>query len=581
MPVRTDDAQRSLEDLGRPIRDTPFCVIDVETTGGSASDGAITEIGAVRVRGGACEGTFSTLVDPGMPIPAEITALTGIRADMVADAPPFRALVDDLAAFVGDAVIVGHNIRYDLSFLAAEFERTGRPRLANRSVCTLALARRLVRDEVPNCKLGTLATCLRLDHRPSHRALDDALATTDLFMALLERAGTFGVLGLEDLLVLPRLAGHPQAAKLRLTDDLPHAPGVYVFKDRFDNVLYVGKATDLRSRVRSYFSTDDRRKVAELLRSTQSIDHEVSVHPLAAAVREVQLIAEHLPRFNSQATRWRAMAYVELTDEAFPRLRVTRTPPPTGATYLGPLASSGAAHRVIDAVTTVVPLRRCSARVPAATFGQLDLDGIGRPRPAPCAPAQLGVAYCPCAGEIAPSDYARLCDLIERGFTVEPDVLLGPLRRRLVELADQQRFEQAAELRDRAATLAEAIRRRRRLEAWRAPARVVLGHPDGSGAELVHGLLAHSWPPGARPRACSGPATVSTGAAPRGPVPREEAYERLCIIGELERARSVWRVVEVDGTLAEPAGAIDRFVIDGAADRRPDHRRPDHRRPDQ
>jgi len=574
MPLRTDDAQRSLEDLGRPIRDTPFCVIDVETTGGSAAQGAITEIGAVRVRGGACEGTFSTLVDPGMPIPAEITALTGIRADMVADAPPFRALVDDLTAFVGDAVIVGHNIRYDLSFLAAEFERSGRSRLANRSVCTLALARRLIRDEVPNCKLGTLATCLRLDHRPSHRALDDALATTDLFMALLERAGTFGVLGLEDLFVLPRLAGHPQAAKLRLTEDLPRAPGVYVFKDRADNVLYVGKATDLRSRVRSYFSSDERRKVAELLRSTHSIDHEVSVHPLAAAVREVQLIAEHLPRFNSQATRWRAMAYVELTDEAFPRLKMTRTPPSAGAAYLGPLSSAGAAHRVIDAVTTVVPLRRCSTKVSAATFGQLDLDGIGLPRPTPCAPAQLGVAWCPCAGEVAPVEYADLCAVIERGFTHEPDALLGPLRRRLLELADQERFEQAAEVRDRAATLAEAIRRRRRLESWRAPARIVVEHRDGSGAEIVHGLLGRTWPAGERPRCAPASTPVPT---PRGPVTREEAYERLCIITELERARSPWRVVEVEGTLAEPIGAIDRFEVAGTSDRRRGHGRSDER----
>lgn len=563
MSVRTDDPQRSLEDLGRPIRDTPFCVIDVETTGGSAAAGAITEIGAVRVRGGACEGTFSTLVDPGMPIPAEITALTGIRGDMVADAPPFRAVADALAEFVGDAVIVGHNIRYDLAFLGAEFERIGRDRLVNRSVCTLALARRLVRDEVPNCKLGTLATCLRLDHRPSHRALDDALATTDLFMALLERAGTLGVLGLEDLFLLPRLAGHPQAAKLGLTEDLPRAPGVYLFKDRSDNVLYVGKATDLRSRVRSYFSSDDRRKVAELLRSTATIDHEVSVHPLAAAVREVQLIAGHLPRFNSQATRWRAMAYVVLSDEAFPRLKAVRTPPLPGTVYLGPLSSLSAAHRVIDAVTTVVPLRRCSAKVTAAAFGQLDLDGIGGGRPARCAPAQLGVACCPCAGEISPGDYALYCDVIARGFTDEPDVLLGPLRTRVHALAARQRFEQAAEVRDRAATLAEAIRRRRRLEAWRTPALVVAEHRDGSGAEIVHGLLGRTWAAGARPRSPVGPCPV-----PHGAVPREEAYERLCIITELERARSPWRLIAVDGILAQPIGGIDRFTVPGSPDRR-------------
>lgn len=557
-----DVRTRSFDDLGRPIAETPFCVIDVETTGGSPTNGAITEVGAVLVRAGACDATFSTLIDPGMAIPREITALTGISASTVADAPPFRAIADELADFIGDAVIVGHNIRYDLSFLAAEFTRAGRERPTNRSVCTLALARRLVRDEVPDCKLGTLADRLRLDHRPNHRALDDALATTDLFMALLERAGRFGVLGLEDLLVLPRLVGHPQAGKLRLTDALPHAAGVYRFLDRSDNVLYVGKATDLRSRVRSYFSSDDRRKVAELLRSTARIEHEVSVHPLAAAVREVQLIAEYLPRFNSQATRWRSMAYVRLTEERFPRLVVTRTPPPPGTVYLGPLASASAGHRAIDAVTTVVPLRRCTRKVPQTTAaraaGQLCLAGIGPSGGPPrCAPAQLGVACCPCSGEITEDDYATFVDTIRCGFTDRPDLLLGPLRTRMEDLASAQRFEQAAELRDRAAALAEAIRRRRRLEAWRAPARVEVTHADGSGAEILHGLLGRTWAAGERPPRSGLPSTPT----PTGAIPREEAYERLCIVTELERSRSPWRLVDVDGPLTTAASRIDRFTV--------------------
>lgn len=558
--------QRSLDELGRPLHDTTFCVIDVETTGESADVGAITEVGAVLVRGGECLGTFSTLVDPARPIPPWVTRLTGIDAACVADAPPFRAVADALGAFVGDAVIVGHNIGYDLSFLAAELDRCGQPRFANPSVCTLALARRLVRDEVRDCKLGTLADAFGLSHRPSHRALDDALATADLLMVLLERAGRWGVLGLDDLLVLPRLAGHPQAAKLRLTDDLPHEPGVYLFRDRAGNVLYVGKATDLRARVRSYFSTDDRRKVAALLRAVAVIDHEVCVHPLAAAVREVELIAEHLPRFNSHATRWRSMAYVRLTDETFPRLAVVRTPPPGDAVHLGPVTSAGAAHRVVDAVTSVVPLRRCNARIGAdrarAAAGQLRLEGFDDPkRPGRCAPAQLGVACCPCAGDVTPERYEHLCDPIRRGFGGEPDALLAPLRDRITHLADRQRFEQAAALRDRAATLAGALRRTRRLEMWRRPARIVVARADGAGSEIVHGRLARSWPAGGEPPWWDEPRSPTP--PPVGPIPRSEVYERLCIITELERARSPWRIVHVDGTLAEPARPIDLFTPRG------------------
>lgn len=560
--------QRRLDELGRPLSTTTFCVIDVETTGHAASVGAITEVAAVRITGGRPEGTWSTLVDPGRPIPTAVSRLTGIDARLVADAPPFSAVADDLAAFVGDAVIVGHNVAYDLGYLAVEMERCGRRRFDNPSVCTLALARRLVRDEVRDCKLATLAATFGLGHRPSHRALDDALATTELLGVLLERAGSWGVTGLEELLMLPRMAGHPQAAKLALTDALPHAAGVYRFEDATGNVLYVGRATDLRARVRSYFSTDDRRKVAALLRSVASIDHEVSVHPLAAAVREVELIAQHLPRFNSHGTRWRSMAYVRLTDEPFPRLSVVRTPPPPTVTHLGPLTSAGAAHRIIDAVTTVVPLRRCTAKIPASRHreaaGQLALAGLGAPPgPGRCAPAQLGVAWCPCAGDVSAEEYAAACATIRRGFHDEPDLLLGPLRERLTRLAEQHRFEQAAALRDRAATLAAALHRLRRLHAWRRPARVVVTRADGAGAEIVHGRLQRAWGPGDAPTDPPEPV-----APPHGPIPREEFYERSCIVTELERTRSPWRVAHVDGILAEPARPIDRFVVhDPAAER--------------
>src|SRR5262249_44936140 len=158
-----------------------------------------------------------------------------------------------------------------------------------------------------------LARQLRLDHRPTHRALDDVLATADLLHVLLERAAGLGVTGLDDLLALPRMGGHPQAGKLSLTSHLPRSPGVYLFRDRRGQVLYVGKAANLRARVRSYFSTDTRRKIGNLLREAASIDHEVCVNGLHAAVREVRLIHEHQPRYNRQAKNWAKYCWVKLT----------------------------------------------------------------------------------------------------------------------------------------------------------------------------------------------------------------------------------------------------------------------------
>ena len=311
--------QQSFDDLGTPLSQVTFVVVDVETTGGSPADHSLTEVAAARYRGGELLGTFQTFVRPDERIPPFITALTGISDAMVADAPRVGEMLPSFLEFVGGAVLVGHNLRFDRSFLDHALVATGRDRLPNPCVDTLALARRLVRDMVPNCKLGTLAQALRLPHEPSHRALTDVLATGDLLHALLERAGSFGILGLEELLDLPRLVGHPQGAKLRLTTRLPHRPGVYWFADAAGSVLYVGKAGDLQSRVRSYFSGDRRPKVGRLLRQLHSVHHRVCPDPLTAAVVEGRLIRAWAPHYNQQGKARRTRPNASVGQSARPR----------------------------------------------------------------------------------------------------------------------------------------------------------------------------------------------------------------------------------------------------------------------
>ena len=332
--------QLSLDDLGTPLSEVTFCVLDLETTGGSVRNGdAITEVGAVRYRGGERLATFQTLVNPGSSIPPFITYLTGITEAMVAPAPPIEAVLPSLHEFIGDAVIVGHNVRFDLSFLRAAATRLDYEVLANRVVDTCSLARRLVRDEVANCKLHTLASRFRLANVPSHRALDDALATADLLHLLIERAAGLGVLGLDDLLELPTIGRHPQAAKLKLTNGLPRSPGVYVFRGSGKEVLYVGKATNLRARVRSYFGRDDRRKIGPLLSQTFRIDHLACATEVEAAVVELRTIQRHLPPFNRVATQWPRYAYIRI-DEQRGAVRVTATRQTEGAGWhVGPVAS--------------------------------------------------------------------------------------------------------------------------------------------------------------------------------------------------------------------------------------------------
>jgi DNA polymerase-3 subunit epsilon len=281
-----------------PLAEVTFVVLDLETTGATAAGHAITEIGAVKYRGGERLGVYETLVNPGEPIPAFITALTGITETMVGSAPGVGALLPSLLEFIGGAVIVGHNVRFDMSFLGAALDRRGRPALDHHQVDTLGIARRLLRDEVPDFKLTTLARHLQTSVDPCHRALADAQATADVLHALLERAGTLGVLGLDDLLALPSMHPHPCANKLRLTARTPRRPGVYRFRGRTGRVLYVGHAANLRERVRSHFHGEPRRKVPQLLRETEAIDWTECVDERDALAQEARLVAELRPRYN-------------------------------------------------------------------------------------------------------------------------------------------------------------------------------------------------------------------------------------------------------------------------------------------
>ena len=526
-------------------------VIDLETTGGSVNDCYITEIGAVKLKGGECLGTYQTLVDPGCAIPPQITVITGITQSMVMRAPRIEMVLPSLIDFIGDAVVVGHNVRFDVSFVNAALVRDQRPRLANTTVDTLPLARRLIGPEVPNCKLGTLADRLGLSHTPTHRALDDALTTGDLLHFLLERAGALGVMGLDDLLTLPKMAGNSQAQKLRLTDKLPREPGVYLFKGRNDNVLYVGKASNLRSRVRSYFSTDQRRKVAQLLRELHHIDHQVCRNGLEAAVLEIRLIHEHLPRFNSQGTRSAKYPYIKLTlGERFPRLSIVRQVRDDGGLYLGPVSSAKRARRIIEAIETAIPIRRCTKASTKASNGPS------------CTSAQLGVAACPCTGFTSEDDYRRVVDNLVEGLTVQPSTLLAPLEQRIEELATEERYEEAADVRDRAEALSALLQRQRHFDRLRRAGHVRL-RVGKAWAELDNGLLSACGAVGDPPSLLDIRNEVPVDADVRIPLAapsRSQADELLCIAQWLDKNATRVELDAVTGVLAEPLPRLRSFM---------------------
>ena len=407
-------------------------------------------------------------------------------------------------------------------------ERDDRPRLANRT------RRHRRAGPPPGARRGAQLQARHAGRpasdsttSPSHRALDDALATADLLHVLLERAGGLGVTGpRRPAAPCPRWPGTPRRPSSGSPTGCPARPASTCSATARGEVLYVGKATNLRARVRSYFSTDDRRKIGALLRETAAHRPRRAPPPLAAAVLEVRLIHRFTPRYNRQAKDWSKYVYVKLTlDEAFPRLSVVQgrpgrrrpLPRPARPRTASPSGSSRPSR-------PRCPLRRCTQRVGARPR---------RSRPVHAGPARRGdlpVRRRHRRRRLPPHRRSRPC----AGLTVEPELLLEPLADRLAELARAERFEEAADVRDRAEALAAALRRQRRFDVLRRAGRLVIEVPGQGGAELGRGRL----DPGVGRASLRPPSPATTAPLPRprpAPAARPRPRRRAGVRGGLAR----------------------------------------------
>jgi DNA polymerase III subunit epsilon len=553
-PARPRYQQATIDELGTPLAEVTFVVVDLETTGGSPKDSAITEIGAVKVRGGQVLGEFQTLVDPGREIPPYISVLTGITSMMVAAAPRIDSVLPAFLEFARGTVLVAHNAPFDLGFLRAACESSGVPWPAFGSVDTAVLARRLLtRDEVPNCKLGTLAPFFSTSTQPCHRALADARATVDVLHGLFERLGPLGVTSLEELTGLTRQVDPQRRMKRHLAEHVPSGPGVYVFRGPRDEPLYVGTSTDLRSRVRSYFSAGEQRsRMTEMIALAERIEALPCAHDLEAAVRELRLIAEHKPRYNRRSRFPERALWVRLTDEVFPRLSVVRRVRPGAGTFLGPFPHRRAADAAVAAVHESLPLRQCTSR--------LSLAGGGTA----CALAGMGRCGAPCTGAQSREEYASIAAVFAAAVAADPRELVTPLLTRVDRLSAEGRYEDAAVLRDRVAVLVRAVRRRQRLESLAGVPELVLARPDGAGGwqlsvvrrgRLVAAGVAE------RGRSVRGYLTDlrATAETPTGPEdePAASVEEAELVLRWLEKPGT--RLVDVTGTLASRAPGTGRY----------------------
>lgn len=311
-----------------PLECATYVVVDLETTGLRPGVARICEIGAVRVRDLELEDEFQTLVNPRAPLGSAISALTGLRDADLRRAPSAEVAVRRFLAFAGDAVLVAHNARFDLGFLDRETERLTGARLAGPVVDTVGLARRLLAGRTPRAGLASLSRFFGTVTTPCHRALPDALATAEILVTLIGLAQERGAQTVADLAELAAPRVRKVYSKRSLAFGAPTAPGVYLFRDRNDEVLYVGRARDLRARLRSYFRTDRQRPAVEgALAALERIEWRVLGSEFEAALEELRLLHELRPPGNARSARPDRYVYLRRRGES---LVCTSTPTPLG-----------------------------------------------------------------------------------------------------------------------------------------------------------------------------------------------------------------------------------------------------------
>lgn len=374
-----DGYLRTIDPASLPLYETPYVVFDVETTGSSAKEGGITELGAVKVWRGEILDELSTLVNPGLPIQPFVVKLTGITDEMVAEAPTPAEVMTRFEEFAEGCVLVGHNVSFDQGFVDAARVSRGMMPLQNPILDTLKLARVLV-PGLERYRLSSLVEYFDIEASPNHRALADAEATAGILDKLLKLLDSQGIKSAGEASTLRRASkkrSKPQ--KQHLAEGVPDTPGVYYFVNKDGTVLYVGKAKNLKNRVRTYFAGGDgRRKVGRLVRETAEVRYEETDSELYALILEAREIRRLLPRFNAVGRSEEKSWFIKLSLEEpypVPERVAADDGSPGEAVFVGPYRSTRMLGVCIEALGRIFPIRRCSghnvARNGPCFYGQM------------------------------------------------------------------------------------------------------------------------------------------------------------------------------------------------------------------
>lgn len=273
-----------------------YVIIDIETTGGSKKSGKITEIAAFKHDGNRVVDRFSTLVNPEIPIPPFITNLTGISNKMVADAPTFEEIADDLSRFTANAIFVAHNVNFDYGFIREAYRGLSRD-FSRKRLCTVKLSRACF-PGLPSYSLGKLTDQLNISLHGAHRAEADAKATTELFERIIKMQSAKGLFdanfGIDDIDKMPSPNIHKE-----LLQSIPDDSGIYKFYNQNDELIYVKRSSEILSSICGKLKPNGSKMSSELIAEVHSIDWDITGSDLLAQLLEANEVLEHKPKFNN------------------------------------------------------------------------------------------------------------------------------------------------------------------------------------------------------------------------------------------------------------------------------------------
>ena len=422
-----------------PIEQVEFSVLDVETTGLSARENHVIEIGIVKIKNLKIAGTFQSFVNPGCKIPYFITQFTGITDEDIIDAPFFSELADKIENVIGDSVISAHNLSFDDSFLKYEFFRTGREPLSNHKICTLKIARRLY-PSLKSKSLSSITQYLRLKNSNAHRALADAEVTARALIKMIKKLKEDeGIETLDELhsyqsKVATR--GRPKIKKSLNNDvsSLPNAPGIYYFLNKKNEIIYVGKAKSLGERIKTYFSPTASKKAKKIVRQASKLKTEITNSELTALLTEAETIKLINPKHNSQLKKYGNKYFIRVNKtHDYPKLEISNHFDFDGNDYFGLFISRKRADKVMEMIDKTFTLRECT-----------DKEFAKKKK---CFLADIERCTAPCIKTKDP-DYSDELEKVYEFLNGKNQTALDRLLHKMKDYSSKQKYEKAAEVKE-------------------------------------------------------------------------------------------------------------------------------------